>query len=61
MEVSRILTHEVERPNGLAISPDYKFLFISDNANHAPARKLCRFQLDKNRQVIANTQKLLFD
>ncbi|MEM7559862.1 MAG: SMP-30/gluconolactonase/LRE family protein, partial [Planctomycetota bacterium] len=60
-EVTRILTHEVERPNGLAISPDDKFLFIADNANHAAARKLWRFQLDKNRQVIANTQKLLFD
>ncbi len=60
-EVTRILIHEVERPNGLAISPDDKFLFIANNANYAAARKFWRFQLDKNRKVVANTQKLLFD
>src|SRR3954447_327422 len=29
--VSRILTHEVNRPNGLAITPDDRTLFVADN------------------------------
>lgn len=61
--VKRILTHEVQRPNGLAISPDDRFLYVADNANdsHAAARKLWRFELDSKRNVVPGSQKLLFD
>ena len=62
-ELKMLLSHEVKRPNGLAISPDGRFLFVADNANdaHAFARKLWRFELDGNRDIVAGSQKLLFD
>jgi gluconolactonase len=62
-KLSQLLTHEVQRPNGLAISPDEKFLYVADNANDdaGSARKLWRFELNAERQVVAGTQTLLFD
>ena len=45
--VTRIITREVNRPNGIAISADDAHLFVADNTNHVPgnARKLWRFHL----------------
>lgn len=62
-KVARILTHEVERPNGIAISPDEKFLFVADNKNDSPTdnRKLWRFDLKPDGSVNAASRKLLFD
>jgi gluconolactonase len=62
-KVARILTHEVERPNGIAISPDEKFLFVADNKNDSPTdnRKLWRFDLKSDGSVDAASRKLLFD
>lgn len=62
-KVARILSHEVQRPNGIAISPDQKFLYIADNKNDKPTdnRKLWRFDLKKDGTVDASSQKLLFD
>ncbi|MDA0285212.1 MAG: SMP-30/gluconolactonase/LRE family protein [Planctomycetota bacterium] len=62
-QVARILTHEVERPNGIAISPDEKFLFVTDNKNDGADgnRKLWRFDLKANGTVEAGSRKLLFD
>lgn len=62
-KVSRILAHEVQRPNGIAISPDQKFLYIADNKNDRPTdnRKLWRFDLKSDGSVDASSQKLLFD
>ena len=61
--VLRILSNEVTRPNGLAISPDDRFLFVADNANDANgfARKLWRFELSASRDIIPDSRKLLFD
>ena len=61
--VERVLSHEVKRPNGIAVSPDDKFLFVADNANDdaGKARCLWRFELDGDRNVVADSQKKLFD
>ena len=62
-EVSRVLGHEVGRPNGLAISPDEKYLFVADNNNDGPDgnRKLWRFDLNDDGSVRPDSRKLLFD
>ena len=65
--LSRIIAHEVDRPNGLAISADDKYLFVADNVNDGPekgvggARKLWRFDLLPNGQLKPDSRKLLFD
>lgn len=61
--VSRIITHEVDRPNGLVISADDRFLFVADNNNNMPdgARKLWRFELTDRGDIRPDTQTLLYD
>ena len=65
--ISRIITHEVHRPNGILVSTDDRFLFIADNVNDGPKgglggnRKLWRFDLQDDGSVIAASRKLLFD
>lgn len=61
--VSQIIGQEVGRPNGIAVSPDDKSLFVADNANddHGNSRCLWRFQLDEKRDIVAGSQKKLFD
>jgi len=61
--VTRIITHEVDRPNGIVITPDDKFLFIADNNNDTVggARKLWRFNLLENGTVDFQSQKLIHD
>lgn len=61
--VKRVLGGEVERANGVAISPDDRFLFVADNANDrlGGARKLWRFELDDQGDVKSGTGKVLFD
>ena len=62
-QVVRIITHEVDRPNGLHVSRDDKFLFVADNNNDAPGknRKLWRFNLKADGTVDPKSRKLLFD
>ena len=61
--VTRIITHEVDRPNGLAITPDDKQLFVADNNNNAvgAARKLWRFDLRENGSIVPDSRKMVFD
>jgi gluconolactonase len=64
--VHRLITHEVDRPNGIGISPDGKYLFVADNLNDGPdavggARKLWRFDLEADGDVSLSTRLLLFD
>ena len=61
--VARIITHEVDRPNGVLVSRDDRFLFVADNNNNlvGGARKLWRFELRKNGTVDAGSRRLLFD
>ena len=62
--VHRIITHEVDRPNGLVVTPDDRYLFVADNNNNMVdkgERKLWRFDLKPNGTVDLASQKLLFD
>ncbi len=60
--VTRVITHEVERPNGIALSANGRFLFVCDNMNDLPTgnRKLWRFEI-ANGEVNLASRKLLFD
>ncbi|MDZ4849849.1 MAG: SMP-30/gluconolactonase/LRE family protein [Pirellulaceae bacterium] len=61
--VSRILFDEVSRPNGIAVSPDGRFLFVADNANddHGFSRMLLRFEFSAQRDIVPGSRKVLFD
>ncbi len=61
--VTRIITHEVDRPNGLIVSADDRYLFVADNNNNSPggARKLWRFDLSADGNVRADSRKLIYD
>jgi len=61
--VSRVITHEVERPNGVLVSPDDEFLYVADNNNNnaGGARKLWRFRLNSHGAIDAASRKLIFD
>lgn len=62
-KVSRIITHEVDRPNGLVITPDDKFLYVADNNNNTVggARKLWRFELTPEGTIKPESQTLVHD
>lgn len=62
-KVSRILGREVDRPNGVLVSADNRFLFVADNNNDSKtgARKLWRFDLKKDGTVDVPSRKLLMD
>ncbi len=61
--VTRIIAHEVDRPNGLVVTPDDRFLFVADNNNNTVggARKLWRFDFRADGTVDFATQKLVHD
>ena len=62
-QVTRIITHEVDRPNGLLITPDDKYLFVADNNNNqvGGARQLFRFNLTSNGDIVPGSRKLIFN
>lgn len=62
-KVTRILTHEVERPNGILVSPDDRYLYVADNYNNriGGARKLYRFGLKPDGTIVPDSRKLIFD
>lgn len=68
-KVTRIITHEVDRPNGLVITPDDKYLYVADNNNNTirhdntvgGARKLFRFDLNSDGTVDSASRKLIYD
>lgn len=61
--VARIITHEVDRPNGVLVTPDDRFLYVADNNNNTVggARKLYRFDLKKDGTVDVASQRLIYD
>jgi len=64
--VTRIISHEVDRPNGILVSPDDKYLYVADNVNDGPRglggnRKLWRFDLGSDGTVDPDSRKELFD
>jgi gluconolactonase len=62
-KVTRVIGRELERPNGLLVSADDRFLFVADNNNDTldGARKLWRFALKPDGSVDFNNRKLLYD
>lgn len=60
--VTRIISHEVDRPNGLVVTHDDQFLFVADNNNsQGGARKLWRFVLKQDGAVDPASQTLVHD
>ncbi len=65
-KVTRILAHEIDRPNGVAVSPDDRYLYVADNVTDGERgvggnRKLWRFDLSADGSVDPKSQKLIFD
>ncbi len=62
-KVTRILGREVERPNGVLVSAEDRYLYVADNNNNSKggARKLWRFDLRKDGTVALESRKLLYD
>lgn len=62
-KVVRIISHEVDRPNGILVTPDDKQLYVADNNNNTigGARKLWRFDLTRNGDIVLSSRKLIFD
>lgn len=60
--IARVLDSEVTMPNGILVSPGDEFLYVADNDNRSGGnRKLWRFKLDGNGEVLRDTQKLIYD
>jgi gluconolactonase len=62
-KVFRITGTEVQRPNGVLLSPKDEFLYVADNNNtEGGARKLWRFRLQQPAGAIdASSRTLVFD
>jgi len=62
-KVTRIIGHEVERANGVLVSPRDEFLYVADNNNNTlgGARKLWRFKLRAEGTVDPKSRTLIFD
>jgi gluconolactonase len=62
-KVTRIIAGEVDRPNGLLVSPGDRYLYVADNNNNnrGAARKLWRFNLRANGTIDPGSRKLIFD
>jgi gluconolactonase len=62
-KVARVIGREVERANGVLVSPDDKYLYVADNNNNnkGGARKLLRFNLNKDGSVDLDSKKLIYD
>ena len=62
-KVTRVIGRELERPNGVLVSADDRYLFVADNNNDTKggARKLWRFNLNQDGTVDFASRKLLHD
>jgi gluconolactonase len=63
LKVTRIIGRELERPNGILVTPDDRYLLVADNNNDTQggARKLWRFELREDGSVNLASRKLLRD
>src|SRR5690606_30800505 len=64
--LTMVISHEVDRPNGVAVSADGKRLYVADNVNSGPNavggnRKLWRFDLRGDGLIEPESRRLLFD
>ena len=62
-KVTRVLGREIDRPNGVLVSADDRFMYVADNNNSdvTGARKLWRFDLKKDGTLDLASKKLLYD
>jgi gluconolactonase len=62
-KVVRVLGREVERANGLLVTPGDEYLYVADNNNNnvGGARKLWRFRLRGDGTVDVSSRRLIFD
>lgn len=62
-KVTRIIGHEVDRANGVLVSPRDQYLYVADNNNNnvGAARKLWRFDLRPDGTIAPGSRKLIFD
>ncbi len=63
-QLARILgPGEVTRPNGLAVSPDDRWLYVIDNDNSRPDgdRKVWSFALSPEGQVVPGSRRAVYD
>ncbi len=62
-QVARVIGAELERPNGILVSPRDEYLYVADNNNNKTggARKLYRFRLKHDGSVETGSRKLIFD
>ena len=61
--VVRVITHEVDRPNGVLVSSNQKYLYVADNNNDTVggAHKLWRFKRKSDGTINLRSQQLIFD
>ena len=54
-KVARVITHEVDRANGVLVSPRDEYLYVADNNNDTVggSRKLWRFGLREDGEIAA--------
>jgi gluconolactonase len=62
-KVTRIIGRELDRPNGVLVSADDKYLYVADNNNNSlkGERKLVRFDLKADGTVDLKSKKVLYD
>lgn len=62
-KVARIITHEVDRPNGILVSPKDDFLYVADNNNNnvGVKRQLVRFRLLADGTIDPKSKRVIFD
>jgi gluconolactonase len=62
-KVSRVIGREVSRANGVLVTADDRYLLVADNNNNTDggARRLWRFELNRDGSVNPQTAKVLFD
>lgn len=61
--VARVITHEVDRPNGLLIPPGGRYIYVADNNNNTKggARKLWKFRLKRDGKIDFTPKTLVYD
>jgi gluconolactonase len=62
-QVVQVIAQEVDRPNGVLVSPNDEYLYVADNNNNnvGGARTLWRFDLNDDGSVDSATKKQIFD
>ena len=62
-QVTQVLTHEVNRPNGICMSADDRHLYVIDNNNNTPdvPRAVWRFDVTPAGTVVPGTRQKIHD